>query len=99
LTFFTAVTAHYVPQIIASHSTVADRHLAPLHTKLNVNFRLIDYTPVTASPDSQDGCGAHTDYGTFTIIFQDGTEGLEMEAPEAPGIWGAGARRCDNTTV
>ncbi|KAK3065184.1 hypothetical protein LTS18_007070 [Coniosporium uncinatum] len=86
-TFFTAVTAYHVPQIIASLSAVADRDLAPLHTKLNVNFRLIDYIPVTASPDSQNGCGAHTDYGTFSIIFQDGTAGLEMEAPEAPGMW------------
>ena len=87
LTFFSAVTAHHVPQIIASLSAVADRDLTPLHTKLNVNFRLIDYTPVTASPDSQNGCGAHTDYGTFSIIFQDGTAGLEMETPEASGTW------------
>jgi isopenicillin N synthase-like dioxygenase len=83
LAFFTAVTAHHVPQIITSLIAVAGRELAPLHTKLIVNFRLIDYTPVTASPDSQNGCGAHTDYGTFSIIFQDGTAGLEMEAPEA----------------
>ena len=87
LTFFTAVTAHYVPQITALLSAVADRDLAPLHTKLNVNFRLINHTPMTASPNSQNGCGAHTDYGTFSIIFQDGTAGLEMEAPETPGIW------------
>jgi isopenicillin N synthase-like dioxygenase len=42
---------------------------------------------MTASPDSQNGCSAHTDYGTFSIIFQDGTAGLEMEAPEAPSKW------------
>jgi isopenicillin N synthase-like dioxygenase len=87
LAFFTAVTAHHVPQIIASLSAVAGRDLAPLHTNLNVNFRLIDYTPTTASPASQNGCGAHTDYGTFSIVFQDGTAGLEMEAPEASGMW------------
>jgi isopenicillin N synthase-like dioxygenase len=29
----------------------------------------------------------HTDYGTFSIIFQDGTAGLEIEAPEKPGTW------------
>jgi hypothetical protein len=87
-TFFVAITAHHVPQIIASLSAVADRDLAPLHTKLNVNFRLIEYTPMTGtSPDSQNGCGAHTDYGTFSIIFQDGTAGLEMDAPDAPDIW------------
>ncbi|KAF2802864.1 Clavaminate synthase-like protein [Mytilinidion resinicola] len=86
-TFFTAITAHHVPLILASLSAVAGRDLVPLHAELNVNFRLIDYTPATASPASQNGCGAHTDYGTFSIIFQDGTAGLEMETPGAPGVW------------
>jgi hypothetical protein len=84
MTFFTTVTAHHVPQIMAAISAVAGRDLAALHAKLNVNFRLIDYDPETASPASRNGCGAHTDYGTFSIIFQDGTAGLEMEAPESP---------------
>ena len=86
-TFFNAVSEHHVPQILASLSALAGRDLAPLHANSNVNFRLIDYTPATASPTSQNGCGAHTDYGTFSIIFQDGTGGLEMEAPDAPGTW------------
>ncbi|KAG9495204.1 hypothetical protein J7337_013439 [Fusarium musae] len=34
-----------------------------------------------------NGCGSHTDYGTFTIIFQDGTSGLEIEDAEQPGLW------------
>lgn len=87
LSFFTTITAHHVPSIIASLGVVAGRDLTPLHAKLNVNFRLIDYTPATAAPGSRNGCGAHTDYGTFSIIFQDGTSGLEMEAPNQPGIW------------
>jgi isopenicillin N synthase-like dioxygenase len=32
-------------------------------------------------------CGAHTDYGTFSIIFQDGQAGLEVEKPDEPGAW------------
>jgi len=87
LTFFTTVTAHHVPQIMAALSVVAGRDLAALHAKLNVNFRLVDYDPETASPASRNGCGAHTDYGTFSIIFQDGIAGLEMEAPEWPQRW------------
>lgn len=79
--------AYHVPLIIASLSAVTGRDLTPLHATHNFNFRLIDYTPATASPASHNGCGAHTDYGTFTIIFQDGTAGLEMEAPEEPGTW------------
>ncbi|KAB8225864.1 hypothetical protein BDV33DRAFT_230287 [Aspergillus novoparasiticus] len=46
-----------------------------------------DYNPVTAASESLNGCGAHTDYGTFTIIFQDGTPGLELEDANAPGSW------------
>lgn len=87
ITFFNTVSAHHIPQILSSLSTVAGCDLPPLHTNLNINFRLIDYSPAIASPESQNGCGAHTDYGTFSIIFQDGTAGLEIEAPEAPGTW------------
>ncbi|KAI9928093.1 hypothetical protein MW887_002126 [Aspergillus wentii] len=52
-----------------------------------MNFRLCDYNPETAAPECSNGCGAHTDYGTFSIIFQDGTSGLELEDSDAPGIW------------
>ncbi|KAF9773413.1 hypothetical protein IL306_008784 [Fusarium sp. DS 682] len=38
-------------------------------------------------PESDNGSGAHADYGTFTIIFQDGTSGLEIEDAEHPGLW------------
>ncbi|KAH7210254.1 hypothetical protein BKA60DRAFT_543949 [Fusarium oxysporum] len=48
---------------------------------------LCDYNTDTADPTSDNGCGAHTDYGTFTIIFQDGTSGLEIEHAEQPGLW------------
>jgi hypothetical protein len=42
------------------------------HATYNMNYRLCDYNPNTAAPDSSNGCGAHTDYGTFSI-----TEGVE----------------------
>ncbi|KAJ0422717.1 hypothetical protein BJY00DRAFT_310732 [Aspergillus carlsbadensis] len=64
-----------------------DTAFAHAHKDLNMNFRLCEYNPVTAAPRSENGCGAHTDYGTFTIIFQDGTAGLELEDPAAPGGW------------
>lgn len=87
LTFFNTISDHHIPQILTSLSAITGRDFAPLHASFNVNFRLIDYNPATASPKSQNGCGAHTDYGTFSIIFQDGTTGLEMEATETPGTW------------
>lgn len=85
--FFDTISQHHVPQILTLLSAIAGRDLASLHAGFNVNFRVIDYTTTTASPQSPNGCGAHTDYGTFSIIFQDGNAGLEMEAPGAPGTW------------
>ncbi|KAL3483825.1 hypothetical protein BJX62DRAFT_244542 [Aspergillus germanicus] len=60
---------------------------ADTHKSLNMNFRLCDYNPDTVAPQSQNGCGAHTDYGTFAIIFQDRTAGLELQDPAAAGGW------------
>ena len=52
-----------------------------------MDFRLCDHHPDTAAPESSNGCSAHTDYGPFSIIFQDGTPGLELE--DADGKWNA----------
>jgi isopenicillin N synthase-like dioxygenase len=61
--------------------------LGQVHKTGNLNYRLWDYNTDTADPASENGCGSHTDYGTFTIIFQDGTSGLEIEHAEQPGLW------------
>lgn len=66
---------------------LAGVNLAPAHQQAQLNFRICDYNPITASPDSDNGCGAHTDYGTFSIIFQDGTSGLEFEDPNSDDTW------------
>ncbi|KAL3477093.1 hypothetical protein BJX99DRAFT_128965 [Aspergillus californicus] len=87
LGFFNAVSGEYVRAILDSLSVLAGADLSAAHRDLNVNFRLCDYNPSTADPGSENGCGAHTDYGTFSIIFQDGTAGLELEDVEKPGTW------------
>lgn len=63
--------------------------LAAAHRERNMNFRLCDYTPSTADLGSGNGCGPHRDYGTFSIIFQDVTPGLEIEDESTPGGWRA----------
>ncbi|KUM64591.1 hypothetical protein ACN42_g2513 [Penicillium freii] len=85
LNFFNSISAQYVPTILTSLSILAGTDLSVAHTSYNMNYRLCDYNPNTAAPESLNGCGAHTDYGTFSIIFQDGTPGLELE--ETPGMW------------
>lgn len=85
LEFFDNIGARYVPTILSLLSFLASADLSATHKSYNMNFRLCDYNPETAAPESSNGCGAHTDYGTFSIIFQDGTPGLELE--EAPDVW------------
>lgn len=91
------VSKHFEPVMealsaaIPGMSGLAGRHdlLKATHRERNINFRLCDYTPSTADPVSENGCGAHRDYGTFSIIFQDGTPGLEVEDETYPGGWRA----------
>ncbi|KAJ5779117.1 hypothetical protein N7457_006837 [Penicillium paradoxum] len=85
LEFFNSISTQYVPTILSSLSILAGTDLSTAHASYNMNYRLCDYNPNTAAPESSNGCGAHTDYGTFSIIFQDGTPGLELE--EVPGTW------------
>ncbi|KAI5918994.1 oxidoreductase [Camillea tinctor] len=87
LRFFDELTTKHLDQILASLGAAIGVDLFPIHKTRNINFRLCDYTPDTAAPESQNGCGAHRDYGTFSIIFQDGTAGLEIESATQPGSW------------
>ncbi|KAJ9634213.1 hypothetical protein H2201_009151 [Coniosporium apollinis] len=85
LSFFSAIAAAHIPTILSALSNLAGIDLAPLHKSQNINFRLCDYWPGTAAPESDNGCGPHTDYGTFSIIFQDEHAGLEVKAPGSSG--------------
>ena len=51
-----------------------------LWTKNNLTtFRLLHYPPIPHDlPEDYVRCEAHTDYGTFTFLFQDDQGGLEV---------------------
>ena len=83
LTFYTSVENNILPLLMKATSGIAGVDLAPLHRTMNNNLRLIDYFAASSAPEG-DGpgprCGEHRDYGTFTVVFQDGSVGgLEFE--------------------
>lgn len=48
-------------------------------------LRMLHYPPQAQILNNQIGCGAHTDWGSFTLLLQDDTGGLEVQA--ADGEW------------
>jgi len=81
LAFYAAVERDVLPLLMAATSRIAGADIEPLHREANNNLRLIDYFP-RGVPDEARGprCGEHIDYGTFTVVFQDGAVGgLEFD--------------------
>lgn len=87
VTFFEAVQTQLVPlvlgatsDVVANSSGETNSELWNVHREGNVNFRLIDYHRPTGS--NRQGAREHRDAGTATIIFQDGSGGLEIQDPQ-----------------
>lgn len=55
------------------------------HTGLQQSLRLLHYPPTETVVEGQLGAGAHTDYGTLTLLFQDNSGGLEVQ--NGAGEW------------
>jgi isopenicillin N synthase-like dioxygenase len=83
LRFYTMVETDILPFLMQATSCIAGSDLAPMHKNGNNNLRLIDYFP-NAEPTGPR-CGEHRDYGTYTVVFQDGSvSGLEFDVE---GCW------------
>ncbi|KAJ3110996.1 hypothetical protein HDU96_006096 [Phlyctochytrium bullatum] len=57
--------------------------------KKDHNLRLLHYPEVPVSVFDNDGqarAGAHTDYGSITLLFQDDRGGLQVQSPDT-GAW------------
>lgn len=68
-----------------------------LYDKPTISMRLLHYPqPMQTGDEVEVGSGTHTDYGVFTILYQDPAGGLELQKPD--GEWVA-APFLDNTFV
>jgi isopenicillin N synthase-like dioxygenase len=55
------------------------------HTGKTQTLRFLHYPPSRSVRPGQLGAGAHTDYGTLTLLFQDNAGGLEVQNTD--GLW------------
>lgn len=70
---------HFVKQ----HKNIGD------HNQNGTSLRLLYYPEISANhavKTDQFRCGEHTDYGTMTLLYQDGVSGLEVKSPSGQYI-------------
>ena len=80
LRFYGTVEKDILLLLTQATSAIAGSDLAPMHENENNNLRLIDYFSNAESKVLGPRCGEHRDYGTYTVVFQDGlVGGLEFD--------------------
>lgn len=74
-------------KVFAVALDVPDDFFMAKHTGENITMRYLHYpdSGYTVSGDDQLGAGAHTDYGSVTLLFQDAVGGLQLK--RADGTW------------
>ncbi|WP_028312997.1 isopenicillin N synthase family dioxygenase [Derxia gummosa] len=84
-----AEAAEISRMLMAIFATVAglpEDHFEPMLREPMATLRMIHYPPQPgAVVGNRIGCGAHTDWGAITLLVQDDTGGLEVQA--ASGEW------------
>jgi isopenicillin N synthase-like dioxygenase len=90
LAFYTAGlgAAYRIMEVIAACLSLPADFFALRHRGENVTLRFLHYPAgLRARSSAQLGAGAHTDYGSITLLFQDEVGGLELLGTD--GTWRA----------
>ncbi|KAF2728248.1 Clavaminate synthase-like protein [Polyplosphaeria fusca] len=63
--------------------------LAPTHAQSLFQLRLLHYPPIAVEQlrEGRKRINAHSDFGTLTLLWQDGVGGLEIQDPREEGRW------------
>jgi isopenicillin N synthase-like dioxygenase len=88
LTFYAAClsTAYKIMNVLAACLQLPTDFFMMRHVGVNVTLRFLHYPAnMTQRSESQLGAGAHTDYGSITLLMQDDVGGLEVL--DAQGEW------------
>ncbi len=81
-----AAAANRVFQAFAIALDMPPNFIVNKHQSKGYTLRLLHYPPLTQIPKpGQTRAGAHSDYGTLTLLFQDDVGGLEVQL--ASGEW------------
>lgn len=81
-----AEAAEKVCYAFASALQLPESFFADKHNQQNYTLRLLHYPPIEQTPKpEQVRAGEHSDYGSFTLLFQDEVGGLEVRT--AAGEW------------
>lgn len=81
-------TANRVLEAFALALDLPSDFFVDAHDDLHHTLRLLHYPPIAADYEAKDGesrAGAHTDYGSVTLLFQDDVGGLEVRTRD--GRW------------
>ena len=73
------VVARHLMRVVAAANTLPYDHFEPYLLRPIVTTRLNHYPKVDRRTSAdQLGCGAHSDYGCLTLLYGDGTPGLQL---------------------
>ncbi|MEO0349122.1 MAG: 2-oxoglutarate and iron-dependent oxygenase domain-containing protein [Cyanobacteria bacterium P01_A01_bin.15] len=93
-----AATAGQVFRAFACALALPDDYLIKRHQTNDYTLRLLHYPPLGVLPaPGQLRAGAHSDYGSLTLLFQDSVGGLEIQ--RTSGDWIAAPVVCDTILI